>query len=73
MSKPEDMYQCQTVNCGYVYDPDKGDKRRKISPGTSFDDLPQLWYWKEDVSPPGRARECLGRAGLSGSDCHEVD
>lgn len=43
MAKPEDMYQCQTVDCGYVYDPDRGDKRRKIAPGTSFDDLAEEW------------------------------
>ena len=30
MAKPEDMYQCQTVDCGYVCDPDRGDKRKKI-------------------------------------------
>ncbi|MEJ2222847.1 MAG: rubredoxin, partial [Desulfobacterales bacterium] len=24
------MYQCQTVNCGYIYDPDRGDRKGKI-------------------------------------------
>ena len=43
MAKAEEMYQCQTVDCGYVYDPDKGDKRRKIAPGTSYVDLPDKW------------------------------
>ena len=43
MARAEDMYQCQTVDCGYVYDPDRGDKRRKISPGTTFDDLSDEW------------------------------
>ena len=28
---------------GYVYDPDKGDKRHKIPAGTSFEDLPDDW------------------------------
>ncbi len=36
MARPEEMYQCQTVDSGYVYDPDKGDKRRKIAAGTAF-------------------------------------
>lgn len=33
MAGPEEMYQCQTVDCGYIYDPDKGDKRRNILAG----------------------------------------
>jgi rubredoxin len=43
MAKAEEMYQCQSVNCGYIYDPDRGDKRGKISKGTSFNDLPDDW------------------------------
>ncbi len=31
MAKPEEMYQCQTVNCGYIYDPDRGDRKGKDS------------------------------------------
>ena len=30
MADPKDMWRCQMVNCGYVYDPDRGDKRHKI-------------------------------------------
>jgi len=30
MANPEEMYQCQTVNCGYFYNPDKGDRKGKI-------------------------------------------
>ncbi len=43
MARPEDMYQCQTIDCGYIYDPDPGDKRRKVPAGTSFADLPDDW------------------------------
>ena len=43
MAQPHEMYQCQTVNCGYIYDPDRGDRRGKISKGTSFNDLPDDW------------------------------
>ena len=43
MAQPEEMYQCQTANCGYIYDPDRGDRRAKIPKGTSFEDLPEDW------------------------------
>jgi rubredoxin len=39
----EEMYQCQTVNCGYIYNPKKGDKKGKIPKGTQFADLPEDW------------------------------
>jgi hypothetical protein len=28
MANPEDMYQCQVTNCGCIYNPDRGDKRK---------------------------------------------
>ena len=31
------------VNCGYIYDPEKGDPGQGIAPGTTFDDLPDDW------------------------------
>ncbi len=43
MSLPEEMYQCQTVNCGYIYDPDKGERKGKIKKGTQFKDIPDDW------------------------------
>jgi len=43
MSEPEEMYQCQTASCGYIYDPDRGDRRGKIPKGTRFEDLPDDW------------------------------
>lgn len=43
MAAAEEMYQCQTTNCGYIYNPDKGDKKGKISAGTKFADLPETW------------------------------
>ena len=27
MARPEEMWQCQTINCGYIYDPDSGDRK----------------------------------------------
>ncbi len=43
MAKPEEMYQCQIGNCGCIYNPDKGDRRGKISKETQFEDLPEEW------------------------------
>lgn len=43
MARPEDMWQCQTTNCGYIYDPDRGDRKGKIPKGTRFEDLPEDW------------------------------
>lgn len=43
MAKPEEMYQCQTVSCGYIYNPDKGDRKGKIPKGTAFSELSDDW------------------------------
>ncbi|MGD9608950.1 MAG: rubredoxin [Desulfovibrionaceae bacterium] len=43
MAAPENMWQCQTTNCGYIYNPDKGDRKGKIPAGTTFEDLPETW------------------------------
>ena len=43
MAAPEEMFQCQTSNCGYIYNPDKGDRKGKIAAGVSFHDLPDDW------------------------------
>jgi len=37
------MWQCQQANCGYIFNPGKGDRKGKIPPGTSFNDLPEDW------------------------------
>ena len=34
-------YRC--IICGYIYDPETGDPDNRISPGTSFDNLPEDW------------------------------
>ena len=36
-----DRYECRV--CGYVYEPDKGDSKSEISPGTPFAELPPSW------------------------------
>lgn len=66
MANPEDIYQCQTPNCGYIYNPDKGDRKAKIGPGVSFQDLSDEWRCpicgatKKSFKPlagPGSAKE----------------
>ncbi len=36
-----DEYKCGV--CGYIYDPEKGEPRKKTEPGTAFEDLPDIW------------------------------
>ncbi|BDX36667.1 rubredoxin [Tenuifilaceae bacterium CYCD] len=36
------MYKC--VVCGYCYFDENGDPTQEISPGTSFEDLPETWH-----------------------------
>ena len=43
MANPEEMWQCQTGNCGYIFNPAKGDRKGKISKGTKFEELPDNW------------------------------
>jgi len=43
MADLKEMYQCQAVNCGYIYNPAKGDKKANIPKGTKFEDLPEDW------------------------------
>ena len=38
------MWHCQITNCGYIYNPERGDKRAKIPPGTEFESLPNNWH-----------------------------
>ena len=37
----EGKYKC--AKCGYVYDPEKGDSKHGIEPGTKFEELPEEW------------------------------
>jgi rubredoxin len=35
------------VNCGYVYEQDKGDPAGGIAPGTAWEDIPEDWICPE--------------------------
>lgn len=40
MANPEEMYQCQTSNCGYIYNPNRGCKKGQVAKGTYWADMP---------------------------------
>lgn len=43
MANPTGMWRCKIVNCGYLYDASRGDRKGKIPKGTEFKDLPETW------------------------------
>jgi rubredoxin len=43
MAEPDEMYQCQTVNCGCIYSPDRGDRKGKVPKGVQFTEIPEDW------------------------------
>lgn len=43
MANPTGMWRCKIANCGYLYDPSRGDRKGKIPKGTEFKDLPETW------------------------------
>lgn len=50
-------YQC--LECGYIYDPVKGDPKGRIPPGTPFEELPPTWCCPEcgvSILKPGAFR-----------------
>ncbi len=59
MSNPEDMYQCQVSNCGFIYDPERGDRKGKIPKNTQFNELNE--HWRCPVcGATKKAYKCLG-------------
>jgi rubredoxin len=38
-----DMEKYVCPICGYVYDPEEGDPKGGIAPGTAFEDIPDDW------------------------------
>jgi rubredoxin len=43
MEEDKKMQPCVCGRCGYIYDPQKGDKKGKIPPGVPSKDLPEDW------------------------------
>ncbi len=59
MAEPKDMYQCQVANCGFIYNPDKKNRKSKIPKGTKFEELPEDWRCPVCGASP-KSFKCLG-------------
>ena len=44
MANPEQMFQCQGAQCGYIYNPDKGCKKGKVDKGICWDEVPEDYH-----------------------------
>jgi rubredoxin len=38
-----ELHEFVCEQCGYIYNPQKGDRKGKIPPGVAFEDLPEEW------------------------------
>ena len=45
------MEKWQCTVCGYVYDPEKGDRDNDVDPGTAFEDVPDDWICPDCGAP----------------------
>lgn len=61
-TKELDRYECRA--CGYIYEPERGDSKHPIAPGTPFAQLPSSWRCPvcgvrtsqfENIGPQGKA------------------
>ena len=68
MSKPEDIFQCQVATCGCLYDPDRGDRKGKITKGTDFGKLPEQWKCPACGASKKSFRPLAGEGSVSGQD-----
>ncbi len=59
-----DRYECLT--CGYIYEPDKGDDKRKVPAGTAFEDVAQDWRCPVCGAPKSRFQNIGGVGAPSG-------
>jgi rubredoxin len=48
----QDRYECRS--CGYTYEPEKGDDRRRVASGTAFKALPITWRCPVCGAPPAQ-------------------
>ena len=53
-----DKWQC--IICGYIYDPALGDPDNGISPGTSFEQLPDEWLCPECGAEKDQFEKLIG-------------
>ena len=59
MAEAQDMWICQVVNCGFIFNPDKGDKKGKIEKGIKFEELSEDWKCPI-CGASKKAFKCLG-------------
>lgn len=59
MADPKDMFQCQISNCGYIYDPERGDRKGKVPKKTKMKELPEEWKCPVCGARP-KTFKCLG-------------
>ncbi len=59
MAEPKEMYQCQVASCGFIYNPDKKNRKSKIAKGTKFESLPEEWRCPVCGASP-KSFKCLG-------------
>lgn len=64
MAKPEEIHQCQGPTCGYIYDPDRGDRKSNIPKGTQFDELPEDWACPLCGCSKNKFRPCAGPGSM---------
>lgn len=62
MTGSKDLWQCQMLNCSYVYNPYRGDKKSNIPSGTPFEELPKDW----NCPLCGMGKELFRRMGGGG-------
>jgi rubredoxin len=48
--------------CKYTYDPEKGDPKQNIPPGTPFEDLPDTWRCPRCKRKKEKLKSCLRTA-----------
>ncbi|MGQ9750654.1 rubredoxin [Desulfosoma sp.] len=63
MARPEECYRCGGPTCGFVYDPERGDKKGKIPKGTPFSEVPD--DWKCPVCGASKNSFCCMEASIS--------
>ncbi|MFY9338530.1 MAG: rubredoxin [Methanosarcina flavescens] len=49
------MYRCS--NCGYLYNPHRGDSSQSIAPDTPFQNLPKSWKCPRCGAPKEKFKE----------------
>ena len=63
-TKTFNRYECLT--CGYVYEPEQGDDKGQIPPGTAFEDVDQTWRCPVCGAPKSRFRSVGSMGAPSG-------